>query len=289
MDDHTTAEGQLDNIPMIDGMDPLDHPTSNLGSYRRYLEDRRCWVDGTPTHASSGQQRQCPKCRRKWSYDQRLLQISLLEQYCQGITASQAAKNIGCAKNTARSHYNDFRIAMEEVMAAMLTNGEVATNPVTFRELVSLEKALRAGSTHRREKACRHLFLCSLGYEERLQAIFLESIVWNVARIIEDATKPPEPPRTPEVKFSKPAAASAPRQQTEEPPFVPPQLRRKQPESESARDVVCDLWNQLRREVRGRWDPNCPYPSQACRSLGRTWTAIWEITRKMVREARRQP
>lgn len=304
MSNNTTAEGPLDTLPMIGAVNSSDHPASSLGNYRRYLEDRRCWVDGTPTHGSSGQQRQCPKCRRKWSYEQRLLQVTLLEQYCQGINASWAAKNIGCAKNTARSHYDDFRIVMEKVMKSMLANEEVATNPVTIRELASLEKALRAGSVKRREKACRHLFLCSLCYEERLQAIFGNMVVPDVTRMIEDASKPAEPPRMPRVALSKPARsghpskpsaasrpstpmpASAPRQQAES-LFGPVSFPREEMEPQSRRVRLRDRWKTLWREIRGRWDPNCPYPSQACENLGVTWTAIWEKTRKMVREARR--
>ena len=286
MSNNTTAEGPLDTVPMIGAVNSSDNPASSLGNYRRYLEDRRCWVDGTPTHGSSGQQRQCPKCRRKWSYEQRLLQVTLLEQYCQGINASRAAKNIGCAKNTARSHYDDFRIVMEKVMKSMLANEEVATNPVTIRELASLEKALRAGSVNRREKACRHLFLCSLCYEERLQAIFRNMVVPDVTSMIEEATKPAEPPRMPRVALSKPASPSRPRQQAE-PQFGPFAFPREELEPQLRRIGLRDRWKEFWREMRGRWDPNCPYPSQECTSLGTTWTAIWEKTRKMVREARR--
>lgn len=313
MSNSTTAEGPLDTLPMIGAVNSSDHPASSLGNYRRYLEDRRCWADGTPTHASSGQQRQCPKCRRKWSYEHRLLQVTLLEQYCQGINASRAAKNIGCAKNTARSHYDGFRIVMERVMKSMLANEEVATNPVTIRELASLEKALRAGSVNRREKACRHLFLCSLCYEERLQAIFRNMVVPDVTSMIEDATQPAEPPRMPRPALSKPAPpsrpsapsrpslpskpsaasrpstpmpASRPRQQAES-LFGPVSFPREELEPQLRRVRLRDRWKTLWREIRGRWDPNCPYPSQACKNLGTTWTAIWEKTRETVRKARR--
>jgi len=40
----------------------------NLGEFHRLLAEERCWIDGENTHPSHAGQRQCSRCRRKWSY-----------------------------------------------------------------------------------------------------------------------------------------------------------------------------------------------------------------------------
>jgi len=39
-----------------------------LEEFEARLTQQRCWLDGAPTHASHAGQRQCRRCRRKWSY-----------------------------------------------------------------------------------------------------------------------------------------------------------------------------------------------------------------------------
>lgn len=181
MNNRTTANRPLDNIVMIDGMDPSDHPASSLRSYRRYLEGRRCWVDGTPTHASSDQQRQCPKCRLKWSFDNLARQIQMLEEFCLKQSATQAAKKLGCSKNTAIAHYRIFSRHMEGIVAQMIVKEEIAVSPITSKELKSLERALNGGREKQRLNACKHLFFISLRVEERMALIF-KSLIAPEAR-----------------------------------------------------------------------------------------------------------
>jgi hypothetical protein len=56
----------------------------SLEIYREYLTSMRCWVDGEKTHGFHRQQRQCPVCRRKWSFRNRLIRLELLFGYCRG-------------------------------------------------------------------------------------------------------------------------------------------------------------------------------------------------------------
>lgn len=39
-----------------------------LRAFQGRLLEERCWIDGARTHPSHAGQRQCPRCRRKWSY-----------------------------------------------------------------------------------------------------------------------------------------------------------------------------------------------------------------------------
>ncbi len=159
----------------------LPTPDTSPGVYREYIERRLCWRDGAATHASSGQQRQCPKCRCKWSYERLALELRLFEEYVLGRRAAEAVRFIGCAKNTALGHFREFHTAVEEIVRDRLVEGEIATSPTSLADLRSLERALRAGSRIRRRLACRHLFFRSLTLEERTNALF-ESTLAEEAR-----------------------------------------------------------------------------------------------------------
>jgi len=113
----------------------------------------------------------------------------MLEKFCLGWSASKAARECRWAKNTVLSHHGEFRKSMEGHVADCLAIGGIATNPVTLGELESLEKALRKGSRIRRERACRHLFLHSLTFEERLEVIFRARIVPEIQRRVKDAVE----------------------------------------------------------------------------------------------------
>ena len=262
----------LDSPPTVKTMN--DHPSlSGVTAYGRYLADRLCWLDGTPTHASSDQQRQCPKCRIKWSYDRLALELSLLREYSLGRSASEAARQVGCAKNTALRHYGDFRFCMETLVMNLLLDGRIATNPLNAQELKSLEKALRYGSRRQRERSCRHLFLCSLNFVERIEALFQSLIVPAVQRRAKEAA---ERIGTPETGHKPDICYAAPRRTLNGQPFGP-----KRPPA-----APINFWNALVQAARARFDPNCPYPSSACKKLGGRWVQVWEKTRG-IRRCRR--
>ena len=205
MKNDTTTEGPIDTAPIVGSVNSLDHPASSLANYRRYLKDRRCWVDGTPTHASSEQQRQCPKCRLKWSFDNLTREMQLLEEFCLKQSASKAAGKLGCSKNTAIVHYRVFCRHMEEVIAKMIIAHEIALTPITSKELKSLEHALNGGREKQRFNACKHLFFISLGVEERMDLIFKSLIAPAVKRKARKATVARLRPVRSLAAFSRPA------------------------------------------------------------------------------------
>ena len=81
------------------------HAAYSFQHYHFYLKSKLCWVDGEPTHASSGQQRQCTRCRRKWSYYQMRQQWKCLLSFCMGDSQAECARQTGLAKNTVRGFY----------------------------------------------------------------------------------------------------------------------------------------------------------------------------------------
>ena len=228
----------------------MESPTQSVEVYQRYVAERLCWIDGFPTHASSDLQRQCPHCRKKWSYERLGQELRLLEQYCLGSNASEAARAIECAKNTALYHFGLFSSEMQEAVASMLLDGSIATNPLTVTELRSLENALRAGDRLRREKACRHLFFVSLAYEERLECLFRCHVAKAVETKIEESTREPD--------IVGPIFQS--RADTYDGPSY---------------EARSSLWQRL----RGRYDPQSPYPSEACKELGANWVKVWSLLR----------
>lgn len=80
--------------------------------FNRHLTQKLCWIDGSPTHASSARQRQCSLCRRKWSYEGLSKQWLLAQEYCAGRNRRVAAQVAGVDVHTAGRHYSAFERAL---------------------------------------------------------------------------------------------------------------------------------------------------------------------------------
>lgn len=88
-------------------------------SYEKYVIGELCFVCHVATHKSSAKQRQCPRCRRKWSFERRRLEWKLLEAFCLGASAHHASRMLECSYKTAYHAYRRFRsvvgdLALEE-------------------------------------------------------------------------------------------------------------------------------------------------------------------------------
>jgi hypothetical protein len=96
--------------------------------YATHLEGQLCWHCHCPTHASHARQRQCPRCRQKWSYDRQRLQWRLAELFCQGVNAHRASKELNISYGTARSHFTKFDLSFAQ------TNHPVAKTLLSIRK-----------------------------------------------------------------------------------------------------------------------------------------------------------
>jgi hypothetical protein len=96
--------------------------------YRSHLEGQLCWHCHCPTHASHARQRQCPQCRKKWSYDRRRLEWLLAELFCQGLNAHLASRELGISYGTARIHFKKFDSALRPL------NHRVAKYIISIRD-----------------------------------------------------------------------------------------------------------------------------------------------------------
>ena len=80
--------------------------------YERHLIGQLCWACHAATAASHARQRQCPRCRRKWSYHTRRLRWERLKAFCLGATAHHAARSVPCHYATAFTTYRTCRTAL---------------------------------------------------------------------------------------------------------------------------------------------------------------------------------
>jgi hypothetical protein len=249
-----------------------DSPTTSIESYRRYLQEQLCWIDGEQTHSSSDSQRQCPKCRVKWSYTQASLEFAIFERFCNGERARKTAEALGCSRNTVMGHYRNFAQSMEDVVARMLIEERIATTPQSLDEVILLEKALRTGSKHRRTRACLYLFLNSLGPEERQGELFAVTLGAYILMRVKTAKLT----RTfREVRGSGNIRRYA--------AYMEPSVSlggvRKTTEPQRTR-LIESIGQEISEFIEKYYA--LALPSRACRKLGGMWVDVWKSCRKTI-------
>ncbi len=88
-----------------------------LADYERHLVGLLCWSCHAATGPCNARQRQCPRCRKRWSYDRKRIHWELLKAFCLNPTAHHAARYIRCTYRTAHQTYMRFRLALGEMTA----------------------------------------------------------------------------------------------------------------------------------------------------------------------------
>jgi transposase len=83
-----------------------------LDDYERHLIGQLCWLCHAATQRSSARQRQCPRCRAKWSYHHRRTRWELLKAFCLTASAHHATRIVRCDYRTAHRAYTGFRQAL---------------------------------------------------------------------------------------------------------------------------------------------------------------------------------
>ena len=140
--------------------------------FDRFLRGRLCWVDGHATHASSARQRQCPHCRRKWSYDRLQMHWNGAMVFATGKTRQDAARKLGVDIHTAARLY----AAMEEKLAAhfvLRLKTHEGLPMVDDAELLHVRREMRRLRTRAgRNRHLVELGLRHLGADRRLDLIY---------------------------------------------------------------------------------------------------------------------
>lgn len=143
----------------------------SLEVYREYLTSMRCWVDGEKTHGFHRQQRQCPVCRHKWSFRNRLIRLELLFSYCEEKTASAAAGEAGCSRNTAQVFFSEMLGRSSEIVHLLLRVGGIsmAGDGDQERELQRIER--NPGRFGKRLAMSRVVFFRGLSLGQRIELL----------------------------------------------------------------------------------------------------------------------
>lgn len=105
--------------------------------YERHLEKQLCWICHRPTHQSHRRQRQCPLCRRKWSYHRRRMEWELMKAFCCRQEQAKVARRLKLAYPTAWKHFGRFECAIRRA-------GE--NKCVRFRRYFTLRRPITDGA-----------------------------------------------------------------------------------------------------------------------------------------------
>ena len=114
-----------------------------LRDYERHVEGQLCWDCGVETKRSHARQRQCPKCRKKWSYLRLQQEWLVLKAFCDGQNAHRTGHALHIAYGTVRKYFRRFEEALRRSRAATalcvwetIEGGEALT-PATKRLALS--------------------------------------------------------------------------------------------------------------------------------------------------------
>ena len=86
--------------------------------YESHVLGRLCWACHEATRPSHLQQRRCPTCLRKWSYQGRRVEWELLKAFALDATAHRAAQVVGCSYPTAHRTFMACRLALGNLTLA---------------------------------------------------------------------------------------------------------------------------------------------------------------------------
>jgi transposase len=109
--------------------------------YERHVVGLLCWDCREATRPSHLLQRRCPKCLKKWSYQHRLLEHGLIQAFVFGVSASWAAKVLGCSYPPAHATFAECR---QKVLALVLAEREAVRNELS--EAIRRDRAKQTSS-----------------------------------------------------------------------------------------------------------------------------------------------
>ncbi len=152
-------------------------------SFNRHLAKKLCWVDGVPTHRSSARQRQCPRCRRKWSYDGLAKMWMLAQEYCAGHTRREAAAATGVDVHTAGRHYAAFDLALAGYVRGLLDEGKSWVLGEGEKLHQVLRKGLRSPTRRQKLRLAARLSFEKLRMRRRLELIYELTFAPKIGRL----------------------------------------------------------------------------------------------------------
>lgn len=148
----------------------------DVSDYTKFLEGGLCWYDGTPTHRSSGTQRQCPRCRAKWNFEGRRKHHRLVLEYCKETPAGEAGLIAGASRNTAQATFRKLDRRVTGLVQKLHRRGgiSVITDETTLRDLERLRR--HPGKRTPAEAVSRRIFFHGLDNQERVQRLIVPDL-----------------------------------------------------------------------------------------------------------------
>ena len=158
-----------------------------VADFDRHLRLELCWLDGIPTAASHAGQRQCPHCRRKWSYAVLRRQWVIAQEFCKGSNRRNAAKAAGTDVHTAGRHYRRFQelLAPHFVELMRRKDGGFFADPLRLADCY--HDALKTPDPRKRLILIVHLCLGEMPAESRLELLYRLAFQEGVQQLIRSA------------------------------------------------------------------------------------------------------
>jgi len=159
----------------------------NAATFDRHLRLGLCWLDGVPTVASHAGQRQCPHCRRKWSYAVLRRRWAIAKEFCKGSTRRVAAAASGTDVHTAGRLYKQFQELLGKHFVEQLRQPEDGfyADPSRFDRAYS--KVLKTPEQAKRLRLVVALCLGEMSTEARLELIYKLAFKERIQTLIRSA------------------------------------------------------------------------------------------------------
>lgn len=159
----------------------------DAADFDRHLRLELCWLDGIPTAASHAGQRQCPHCRRKWSYAVLRRQWLVATEFCKGSNRRMAAAVAGIDVHTAGRHYKRFQESLAPHFVELMRreDGEFSADPLRLADCY--HEALRTPDPRKRLLLIVELFYGEMQAEVRLDLLYRLAFQERVQQLIRSA------------------------------------------------------------------------------------------------------
>lgn len=144
----------------------------DASDFDRHLRLELCWLDGIPTGESHAGQRQCPHCRRKWSYAVLRQQWLVAREFCKGSNRRTAAKAADTDVHTAGRHYKRFHELLAPHFVELVKRRDDGFFADPDRLATACRQAMKTLDLRKRLLLVVDLYLAEMPAESRLELIY---------------------------------------------------------------------------------------------------------------------
>lgn len=169
---HLQNESETRPLGLPFGNPPWQTGDMTADDFDRFLRRQLCWIDGTPTHASSARQRQCPHCRRKWSYARLQVRWDAAVALAAGKSRVECADEVGIDIHTAGHLYAAMERRLVEHFARELASSAAGNSADAQEMMEAWRKLQRLRTQTARNRHLAELCLRHRAVEHRVNLLF---------------------------------------------------------------------------------------------------------------------